>query len=173
MLFSPLSLFTGPYGMLAKWGVIVALALACMGFGAVKMHEHDQKKYDTLETQFETFKAKTAALGEAAIAAAKAQAAADKLKQEKTDVDREKVILKLTADIKRMRADADSARGSFVPAAPATTSRPDLACFDRAALESALRGFVEDARGLADEGTAATIDLDSAKRWAQPLGEAP
>jgi hypothetical protein len=167
-MFSALSIFTGPYALLAKWGVIVALALACMGFGAVKMHQHDQKKYDALETQFETFKAKTAALGEAAITAAKAKAAADKLKQETTDVEHEKIVLKLTADIKRMRADADSARGSYVPPAPAASSRPELACFDRGALESAIGELVTEVRAGADEGTTETIDLDTAKRWVKP-----
>jgi len=46
------------------------------------------------------------------------------------------------------------------------SSRVDLACYDCAALESAIGAFIADARTIADSGTAATIDLNGAKEWA-------
>lgn len=41
---NPLSIFTGPYGMLAKWGVIAVLALAFFTTGWVKGNQHGTEK---------------------------------------------------------------------------------------------------------------------------------
>lgn len=162
---NPLAIFAGPYATLAKWGVIVTLALACMAFGAVKMHQHDEVAYDALDLQFSTFKGETQRLGAQAKAEAEAKAAADKRNKDQTDAENKRVTDALLADIKRLRN--ARAGGSFVPAAPASASRPDLACFDRAELERSIRAFDTGLQGLVDEGSKATVDLNSAKVWAQ------
>ena len=66
--------------------------------------------------------------------------------------------------------DANSSR-SRLPEAPASSSRPDLACFDRAEYQRedgiATAKLFAGARSLADEGTASTVDLDTARAWSQ------
>lgn len=43
---NPLSAFTGPYALLAKWAVIAALAVSLLGYGWVKGNEHGTAKLD-------------------------------------------------------------------------------------------------------------------------------
>jgi len=134
-----------------------------MAFGALKMHQHDARAYDELADQFSTFKGGVAALGEQAKKDAAAKAVKDKANKEKADAENKRTTDALRADVERLRDERDRARGSFVPAAPAGARRPDLACFDRAELESAIRGLVTDVRSLVDEGSQATVDLNTAK----------
>jgi hypothetical protein len=167
MMFSPLSIFTGPYAMLAKWGVIALLALGCMGFGALKMHQHDQKKYDALELKHNLFVTQTKVVGEQAALKADAQRKQDKLDKEKADVENAKSVADLNARVVQLRRERDSARSSIVPPAPPGSSRPELACFDRAELERANGELLAAIRGGADKGSKDTVDLNTAKRWAQ------
>ena len=85
----------------------------------------------------QAFVATTKAQGEAAKKLADAQTAEDKRKKESSDHEYETTIASLRADVKRMRD--DRARSRFVPAAPAGSRSPELACFDRSELEQALR----------------------------------
>jgi hypothetical protein len=69
-----------------------------------------------------------------------------------------------------------SASGSIMPRPPANTTNPSLTCFDRAELDGAdatYRAGEADRRARIQEivrkGAAATVDLDSAKLWAQDL----
>lgn len=142
----------------------VALGLAAAG-GAYKMHEHDQIALDKVKQEFSLFKGGVSALGEKAEGDAKLKTEADKALKKRIDDEHKRVVAGLVADIKRMRDERDRARGSFTPAAPAGAVRPDLACFDRVALESALRELVAEVRSLVDEGAAATLDLNAAKAW--------
>ena len=71
---------------------------------------------------------------------------------------------KLRADNKRLRS--ARASSSFVPATTTGASRPDLACFGRPELESALRTLDTEIQGLIEIGDEATVNLDMAKRWA-------
>jgi hypothetical protein len=111
------------------------------------------------------FRAEVAATGEVAKLEAAAKEAADKSRKEKADAEHERTVADLRATVGRLRAERPSS--SFVPAAPAGSSRPDLICFDRAEYQRADGVLTAGARGLADEGTAATVDLDTAKRWGQ------
>ena len=148
-----------------RWAALAVLILASMAFGAAEMRKHDNARYDVLAVKFNTFKSQVATAGMEAQAKAKAQAAADKRAKEQADNENQKTITSLRTDIKRLRD--SSARGSYVPAAPAGAVRPGLACFDRPQLERAIRDLVAEVRGLVDEGSETTVDLDTAKRWAQ------
>lgn len=145
--------------------VIGILVLGNVIFG--KLYLHETREVARVETEYASFKAETKALGDKAAKEAATKEAQDKAAKEKADAEHQATVARLTADIKRLRADADRTRGSFVPAAPAASVRPDLACFDRTALESAVRDFVGEIRGQVDQGTAATVDLDNAKAWAR------
>ena len=119
--------------------------------------------------RLEAFQAKVAAAGEAQNARTVAKTIADK--QRKTEADDENKTTRAALAIALDGLRASNPSGSFVPAAPAGASRPDLACFDRAEYIRADGKFTEGARGLADEGTAATVDLNTAKKWAKPLNK--
>lgn len=156
-----------------RWAVLAAALIAAAAFGAVKMHQHDQKAYDELAGQYATFKAEVAAAGQAQEKRAAAIAAHDGLLKEEANEENRTALAAMRADVKRLRRERDSARSSILPAAPAGTGRPDLACFDRGALESALRALVADVRGFVDEGAEAVVDLNSAKLWASGRDRGP
>jgi hypothetical protein len=143
-----------PYRMLGL--ALLAIALWCHGW--VKGANHGEAK-------LAAFTESVRAEGIKAQAMANARIAADRQRKETADREREKTIANLGARITSMRnANTNADR---VPPAPASSPRPDLACFDRAEYQRAYGEFVKGLRGLADEGTAATVDLDNAKGWAR------
>jgi len=142
----------------AGLGIALALALAWGGW------EHG--RYVEERDTFTQFRGGVEALGRAAAERAAAQEKMNQLRKEKADATHGKVVTDLRVTVKRLRDEAD-ARGSGVPAAPADSSRTDLACFDRAELGAAFGGLVGGFRKLVDEGDASAIGLDVAKEWAQ------
>lgn len=124
-------------------------------------------RLDTVQAKFDGFVATTKAEGEAAEKLAKAAADEDKRNKERVDREYQTTIAGLAADVKRLRD--DRARSGYVPAAPAGSRSPGLACFDRAELEQALRRFDEGVTGIIGEGDADAVGLNSAREWAQTL----
>ena len=121
-------------------------------------------RLDAVQAKYDGFVATTKAQGEAAKKLADAQAAEDKRKKESSDHEYETTIASLRADVKRMR---DARSGSrFVPAAPAGSRNPGIACFDRAELERTLQQFDEAITGLIAEGDADAVGLNTARAWA-------
>lgn len=147
-----------------RWAVLAAALVAAGTFGAVKMHQHDQHAYDALAADFATFKAQVVAAGEAQEKRTAAISAHDELLKEEADHDHEAALTKLRADVASLRARRPDL--GILPPATAGAGRADVACFDRGALESALRALVADVRGFVDEGSEAVVDLNSAKLWA-------
>ena len=142
----------------------VALALVMFGGGVVYKHEHALLVLK--QSELDTFKGGVAALGKAAQDRTKAENSTNQ--KRKQDADKENIAAMALANrtITSLRRDADRARGSFVPGPSPTAKRPDLACFDRTELESAIRGLVTEVRGFVDEGGKATLDLNTARIWA-------
>ena len=96
-----------------------------------------------------------------------AKALEDRQAKEKADAENLAAISKLMSDIRRVRDERDR-KPNVVPAAPASSKcPPDQACFDRAGLESALRDYRAEIRGLADQAAALETDLNTARKWAQ------
>jgi hypothetical protein len=117
-----------------------------------------------VKAEYAGFVATTKAEGEAAKKLADATGAEDKRKKESSDHEYQATISSLRANIKRMR---DARAGSnFVPAAPASSRRVDLACFDRAELERTIRDFDTAIQGLVDQGSADAVGLNVARSWA-------
>ncbi len=56
-----------------RWIAIASIGLACMAYGAVRMHMHDQIAYDELATEFAVYKGQVVALGKEAQDKADAQ----------------------------------------------------------------------------------------------------
>lgn len=169
---NPLSLiFSGPYALLAKGIAVIAVVAAVAGFGAYQMHKYDQVKYAALQSQFDTFRGGVAALGEQAKVDAAKTDAANKLNKDRADNENAKSRRDLDALYAAYRSLRDSrarSGGGLLPSAPAGASSPDVAAFDRQALDRALSGFDRGVEVLLREGDQAIADLDTAKRWAKP-----
>ena len=124
-------------------------------------------RLDDLRAEYEQFKGGVEALGRAAKDAAAAKEAEDKKRKESADAENAKTVAALNSRIAGLRKQLSTSGGSLSPS-PAGSRCPDgQTCFDRAEYQRADGDFVAEARGLADEGTAVTADLDTAKRWAQ------
>lgn len=121
-------------------------------------------RLDAVQTKFDGFVAQVTADGAIAKTLAEAAAAKDKREKELSDHEYEIRIAGLTADNKRLLNARSSTR--YVPAAPVASVRPDIACFDRANLERALRQFDEATSGLIGEGDADAVALNVAREWA-------
>ena len=93
--------------------------------------------------------------------------AQDKKAKETADEAAKRQMATLQRTIVRLRNDRE--RAPSLPAAPATTSRPDLACFDRAELAGAVGNFEAGMESLIGEGAEAAIGLDTARDWAKSL----
>lgn len=115
---------------------------------------------------------------EALIASMKAIGEAQEAKTRKTIEENTKLVkekndenatlhAKLGLTAKRLR-DANSSRSIVPPATPAA-SRPELACFDRTELNGALREFTRGLDELIIACESRTIDLNTAKTWAQSI----
>lgn len=149
--------------------LLIWIALGAFAFGAVSgggaAWTVQGWRLDAVRAEFKGFVDTTRVLGEAAQKQSDATKAANQKRKDQADAENKRTLDRLRADVKRLR-DA-RAGGSFVPAAAAGTLRPDLACFDRPELERAIRGFDIGIQGIVDEGSAAAVNLDTAKAWAQ------
>lgn len=155
----------------AHWRAIGALVIALLLYGYIETlrleRDHAYKVEAQAKADLLLFKTEVAALGKKAESDKNAKEAADQLKKEKADAENSAALAVLAGDIKRLRDERDS-RASTIPERPAGSKCPDgQACFDRAELERALRDYRSEVRRLVDEGAAVTIDLNTAKRWAQ------
>jgi len=151
-------------GSLLLYGGIAA-GVALLGMGAATWVQ--TKRLESCKTDYAEFKAKVKVAGEAADKANREREGRELKLKEKTDADHKATVARLNRDLKRVRD--DNARRSLTPEAPTDSKRPDLACFERADFARALRDFETEVLGIVGEGTANTIDLDAAKRWAQAL----
>ena len=150
--------------LLLVWIALGAFAAGALSGGGAAWTVQGWR-LDAVQAKFDGFVATTRTAGEAAQKAATLREAADKSKKEQADAENNRTLDRLRADNQRLRN--TRAGSSFVPAAAPGTGRPDIACFDRPELERALRGFDLGIQGLVDEGSAATVNLDTARGWAQ------
>ena len=160
-----LSIFSGPWALLARWGVLLIACAALFGYGYVKGHH-------AAELDFEKYRGGVEALGKQAEERTATVIATHKLLAEKSNAENATAISNLRARIASLRDAADS-RSRILPPAPTASKRPDLICLDRIEYQredgEAFARLREGARRLADEGTASTVDLDSGKNWALRL----
>lgn len=156
---------------LSDWRVIGAavLALAVAAYIVTLRLERDHYRNELVEERaaFIEFKAETLALADKARKAAAEREAADNKRKGDADAQNSAALDTLAGSIKRLRDERDRARRGRLSAAANAASDPDVACFDRPVVERAYGELVTRLRDLADEGSKAVIDLDTAKRWAQ------
>ncbi len=157
------------------WWVIPMLLLSA----SVAWYRHEanamRTERDEIKAVYASFQMQVKTLGDAQNEKAKAQEASDKQRKGKADAENAKTHAALTTALNGLRASNDTSRREL-PAAPAGSRSPQLLCLDRAEYQrtdgAAISGLLEGARRLADEGTAATIDLNTAKDWARKTNEA-
>lgn len=144
------------------WGAIAAGAVILGLTGAVYVQT---LRLGNCKAEYAKFVGGVEALGKAAKKDADDKAAQDKLFKEQADAENARTTASLRATVKRLRD--ERTRSSSVPPAPATTSRPDLACFDRAELAGAVGSLEAGVEGLLAEGAEATVGLNTAREWAK------
>ena len=91
--------------------------------------------------------------------------------KEEAEANAKRNLDQLHRTILRLRDDRN--RAPSVPAAPAASSRPELACFSRTDLDRAVGSLEAGVEGLIAEGAASAIELDAAKEWVRSIRTAP
>ena len=161
-----LASLASPLWRLAGYAI---LAAGLFGAGAYWMHGRATAKYDRLNAEYNQFKGGVEMAGRLAKVAADKQALADRQAKEKADEENRTALAAANARIAKLRALAAqrNSRGGSVSAAPAGSHCPDgQVCFDRAEYQRAVGEFDSGARRLADEGAKVTVDLNTAREWA-------
>ena len=143
--------------LLGNWQMIAMVAGAIAVYGYYTHCQYVKRDRDQIIASLKV----AAAENDKRVKIAIAQAKKDK---EKADENHKRVVARLQFDVKRLR---DNPPSSFLPPAPAGSTSPERASFNRAELDRALRSFEEGIEGLIAEGDDSRIGLDTAKRWAQ------
>lgn len=150
-----LALVPLPYRLLG----LALLAVALWGHGWIKGANHGEAKLAAFSERVRIEGIKAQAMADARIAA-------DRQRKEASDASYTKALTLLSADANRLLI---SARSSVLPTASTDPRCPQgWACFDRAELDGALQRFTEATAGIASEGAAVTLRLETAIRWANP-----
>jgi hypothetical protein len=142
------------------WAYLAIFATLCLFFATLQTH-----RLRATKAEYSAFVAEVQAKGQAAEKAAQETIKRDKQAKETTDAQNLKLRsanAALAASLRQSRATS-----GILSAAPTGSSRPDLACYDRAFLERSLQRFDAGTSGLVGEGDAYRIDLDGARDWAQ------
>jgi len=141
-------------------GWIVAGVVSLGAFGYVAHCQHVKKDRETFIAKLESQAAQQKE-------AAEKKADEDRKAKETADENTQNQLDSLHRTIKRLRD--ERARAGSVPAAPASSSRPDLACFDRTLFSGAVGNLEAGVEGLVAEGAENTIALNNARRWARDV----
>jgi hypothetical protein len=149
-------------------GFILPSGYIMLGMGAVililgMLLKVQSSRLETCKAEHKAFVSEVERLGKEAKEKVKLTEEANLRKKEKADVELKRLRAD-NAEFKRLRDGSGERR---LPQAPADSRNPELSCFDRSSLESAYGELVKELRAIADEGTEATIGLDTAKRWAR------
>lgn len=149
--------FLTPAAFPYRWLALALLAAALWGHGWVKGNASGR-------AEGVAFQAETRTTGEIAAKAAQVQQARDQARKEASDASYTKALALLSADHQRLLN--ARAGGSYLPPALAGASRSDLACFDRAELESALGRLDRGVSIIVGEGDQVALRLKLAVEWA-------
>lgn len=150
---------------LEAYGII--LLIVALAAGAFGLYEHHQGYLDgkkEVQIEFDKFKNEVAAAG--------LKAEQDKLTKEKRDADQiAAAVTGRDAALARLRVEQSRPRGGFVPNGSGSAANSGKVCYDRAALDAALRKLDTGVSQLVNQGDVAVINaLTLLKSWptAQP-----
>lgn len=145
-----------------QWVAIAAVS--CLAVGYVKGCTDGEKKYVALQAAVE-------AEGKAAIEDALEEEALRKALTDKRDRNHATEVNNLRSYIaERERRLLDDANASFVPVLPGSASVSKEACYDREAVDRAIRRFASGVQGLVGKGQGAVNDLICGQGWAEDQG---
>lgn len=150
----------------ARWAAIAALAAAWGGWCALKMHQHDEAK-------FEAFKAEVQVAGDRRNFETQQTIKAHQAQKEISDAEANTAARERDAALLRVRAlQRDAAGRGVVPAAPAGAASDRRICFaDREELDRGFRAsfarLSERVIGIAQEGQRGIDVAGVCARWAQ------
>ena len=148
-------------------GLLLALAVAGDALLA-KLYVVAKQDVARVQQAYDSHLAQDMVLGEEAQKKAAATEMADKLRKDSADAENKATAAATARTIAELRHQRDSATRGFLSSTPANSRCPDKqTCFDSAELQRAYGDHVKELRGLADEGTTVTADLDTARKWAQ------
>lgn len=153
-----------------RWAALAALGAAVAIFTGVKVHAHDRIALDALQGRFDAFRTQVAYAGKLAQIAADKEIAAGKLAKENADRENKATHAADAVIIAKLRADAakrNSSGGSLRPNPPGSVCPEGQVCFDRTGYQRAIGEFDTAARQLADQCTAVSTDLNTAREWAK------
>lgn len=150
--------------LIANWRLIaVAVVVGVLAIYAGLM----RVERDAVRAEYADYRTKVAQAAAAAAQAALQRTIADEKRKEAADAENAHALATLAGTIKRLRDDARTSGGSVSASPAGSRCPPEQVCFDRAEYQRADGKFVAGARGLADEGSKVTVDLDTAAEWAQ------
>lgn len=153
--------------LLANWRlVLVGLLVGALSGYAMTM----RIERDAVRTEYADFRTKVAEAAALAAQQALQKTIADERRKESADAENAQALAILAGTVAKLRARPPV---SLVSTASASAGGPDVACFDRPIVERAYGALVIGLRSLADEGSKATVDLDTAKRWLQERHDSP
>lgn len=145
----------GPIEQVKTWAIIGLAVALLIAMGTAHYY---RSEYKVAEAQYEGFVDKTDALGEAAKLAKKTKEDDDAKKIATAVGERDAALIKLR--------DAQRPRGGFVPGATGAAPDSRKICYDRAALDAALRTLDTGVSQLVGQGDLAVIDaLTLLKAW--------
>lgn len=142
--------------------IALAALLAFSGMGiALKVQS---SRLEACKLEYASFQEQVRARGVAAKKEADRIDQENAKRKEKSDAERKRMVIANADLARRLR---DSASESSLPRPAADTGIPETACFKRADLDAAIRGFTLSVSGIVTQGDSAVTDLDLAKRWAE------
>lgn len=150
-----------------NWGLVACAFALGLIVGVVPVWKYQAARIDAIQAKYDGFVATVKAEGDAAQKIADNARAEDERNKERTNREYQTTIDTLRDDVKRLRD--ERTRRNYVPTAPTGSRSPNLACFDRAELEQALRRFDERVTGLIAEGDEARVGLNVSRSWASGI----
>ncbi len=148
----PIALYVAIGALAVIVGLSVALKVQTSRLGSVK-------------AEYAGFVAQVKLKGEQAQKEKETKERQDKQNKERSDAENKRLRSANQSLADELRQSRTNSR--LVSGAPATTLRPDLACFERTYLNRVLSDFVEGAAKLVEAGDADRIDLQTARDWAK------
>lgn len=141
--------------LLLGMGAALALSLVLL--------QIEKSRVRSIKAEYAEFVNRVRVAGELAEKQRVEKESQDKKLKERTDADYKTKLARLERDNKRLR---DRTSGNVLPDPSPGSPDPSRVTFDRAEFERAVREFVSEIAGLAQEGDQAVIGLDTAKKWA-------
>ena len=155
-----------PYALkLGAYGLILGATYIS---GCVRGSQTANARTEQVKAEYLQFRVNVEAVGKAAQKEADAIKAANEQKAKASDESYSKALTVLGADLERLRR----ARAStdYLPPAPADTKCPEgWACFDRVALESAIRQLDAGVSGIVEKSDTVRLRMDESIKWANRL----